>query len=284
MKKIKVSLISTVLNEEKNIDYFIRSIIAQTNRSAEFIIVDGGSKDKTYQILKKFSKKYGWVRVFQKKGANISQGRNYAIKKAKYDIIVTADAGTKFRKDWLKNLIEGFNGVASYGKNIAKINGNEFQRLIAKKIMHDGAYGSSRNMIFSKKIWNEIGGYPEDMIRGEDSLFDLRIMKRSHKINMIENAIGEWEMRLSLKEVKKQYYQYGYWDGVAYRRYKTILLKTKLAVIGLILLLPLYPLGQLISKFSLSFKVDFIRRFAFLKGFYRGLLRKPEFKKKEIPI
>ncbi|MBA7669592.1 hypothetical protein ES703_77723 [subsurface metagenome] len=268
--KMKISLISTVLNEEKNIDFFIKSIINQSKKPDGFIIVDGGSTDKTYDILKKFSKKYKWIKVFQKKGANISRGRNIAIEKAKNDIIVTADAGTRFRKTWLRNLVRGFNGVASYGKNIAKTDDNEFQKLIAKKIMHDKACGSSRNMIFSKKIWKEVGGYPEDMIRGEDSLFDERIIRKGYKINMVKDAVGEWEMRLSLKEVKRQYYLYGYWDGIAYRRYKIVPLKTKIAVTGLTILLPLYPLGCILSMFSLSFKIDFIRRFAFLKGFIKG--------------
>jgi hypothetical protein len=77
-------------------------------------------------------------------------------------------------------------------------------------------------------------------------------------------------MRDDLKSVKRQYYRYGYWDSVAYRRHKTLPLKPRLAVLILTLALPLYPLLRLISKLSLGFKIDVIRRFAYLKGFYRG--------------
>ena len=266
---MKISLISTVLNEDKNIDFFIKSIINQIKKPDEFIIVDGGSTDKTYQILKKFSKKYKWIKVFQKKGFNISQGRNYAIKKAKNGVIATCDAGGKYRKDWLEKLTVGFNGEVSFGTNKPLIK-NNFQKVLAKKVLHKRVVGSSRNMIFQKEIWKEVEGYPEDMVIGEDTLFDERIKKKGYKIIKIPNAICEWEMRDDLKSVKRQYYRYGYWDGVAYRRHKTLPLKPRLAVLILTLALPLYPLLRLISKLSLGFKIDVIRRFAYLKGFYRG--------------
>ncbi|RLG16029.1 glycosyltransferase, partial [Nanoarchaeota archaeon] len=44
---MKVSLICTVLNEEDTIEDLLKSIIKQTRRPDEFVIVDGGSKDKT---------------------------------------------------------------------------------------------------------------------------------------------------------------------------------------------------------------------------------------------
>ena len=110
----KETLISTVLNEEKNIEYFINSIINQTKKPKEFIIVDGGSEDKTFDILKKIAKKNKWIKLYQIRGLNISEGRNYAIKKAKGEIIITCDAGGKFKKDWLEKMLQGFNGEVGF--------------------------------------------------------------------------------------------------------------------------------------------------------------------------
>lgn len=272
---MKVSLISTVLNEDKNIDFFIKSIVDQKKRPNEFIIVDGGSTDKTFQILKRFGKNHKWIKVFRKKEYNISQGRNYAIKKAKNKTIATCDAGGKYKKDWLEKLIKNFNGEVSFGTDKPLIK-NNFQKTLSKKVLHKKVVGSSRNMIFLKKIWAEVGGYPEDMLIGEDTLFDQRIKEKGYKITKIPNAICEWEMRNDLKSVKRQYYRYGYWDGVAYRRHKTLPLKPKLAVLILSLAFPLYPLLMVLSKFSLGFEIDFVRRFGYLKGFYKGFLNMEE--------
>ena len=111
MKRLKlknVSLITTVLNEVENIDEFIKSVIKQSVLPEEFIIVDGGSTDGTYEILKKYARKYKWIKVYQVKGASIGKGRNYAIEKAKGKIIACTDAGCILDRNWLRKIIKPF--------------------------------------------------------------------------------------------------------------------------------------------------------------------------------
>jgi len=91
-------------------------------------------------------------------------------------------------------------------------------------------------------------------------------------MELIPDAIGYWEMRENIDGLKKQFYNYGYWDGIAYRKYKILPIKHKIAVMGLLILSPLYPLFLLASKFSLSIKIDVVRRSAYLKGFIKGFL------------
>ena len=268
---MKISIIATVFNEEKNLEKFLDSIIKQSKKPEEVVIVDGGSDDKTYEILKKYAKKYRWIKIYQKKGANIAKGRNIAISKTKYDLLAGIDAGTKYEKNWLENLIKGFKGDVGFGKTLPLIE-NDFQRVLAKKMRQ--RFGSSRNIIFKKEVWKEVGGYPEDLRMAEDTVFNEKIKRAGFRIVLIPNAIGYWEMRRDLKGVKKQFYNYGYWDGVAYKKYGILPLRHKIAIIGLTLLIPLYPIFWLISQFSLSIKIDFTRRFAYLRGFWNVFLRK----------
>ena len=269
---MKVSLVSTVLNEEKNAKDWLKSIIVQTKRPSEFIIVDGGSSDKTYEILEKYGKKYKWIKFYQRKGFNISKGRNYAIKMAKHEVIAVCDAGGKYDKNWLKNLTQGFNGQVSFGIDKSLIK-NDFQKILAKVILHKNVPGSSRNMIFLKKIWKEVKGYPEDLDRAEDTLFDEKIKRKGYKIGRVGDAICFWEMRKNLDEVKKQFYDYGYWDGVLQRKYGLLPKKYKILIIILIFSLPLYPIFWIISRNSLYFKINFERRYSYLNGFLRGYLK-----------
>jgi len=265
----KVSLICTLFNEEKNVKYFMNSIVNQNEKPGEFIIIDGGSKDKTYPILKNFSKKYKWIKVFQVKGANISKGRNYAIKKSKNEIIAVCDAGGEYRRDWLKKLVGGFNGKVSFGIDKPRIR-NNFQKVLAKKILRKNTPGSSRNMIFSKKIWKEVGGYPEDIERAEDTLFDERIKKAGYKISRVEGAICFWEMRENLEEVKKQFSGYGYWDGVSHKKHGMLPGRYKVLIFLMFFTFPLYPLFWIFSKFSLGSKIVFERRYSYFFGFIKG--------------
>jgi glycosyltransferase involved in cell wall biosynthesis len=53
---MKVSIVMPVYNGEKYIEYAIKSIINQTYSNIQFILVDGGSNDRTMQIVKKYTK------------------------------------------------------------------------------------------------------------------------------------------------------------------------------------------------------------------------------------
>lgn len=266
-------MISTVLNEEKNIDFFIKSLLNQTKRPNEIIIVDGGSTDKTYEILKKFSNKNKILKVYQKKGLNISQGRNYAISKAKNEIIAGVDAGTKYNLDWLEKMSKGFRGDFCFGKTLPLIN-SHFQKILAKKMRQQ--FGSARNMIFKKSVWHKVGGYPEDMKIAEDSVFYARLEKKGVKIYFIPDAVGYWEMRKNLKELEKQFYKYGYWGGIGYKKYKILNTKRRFVIFLLTISIPLYPLFWFLSKFSYSIKMSITMRYSYLKGFYKGFFNMKE--------
>ena len=52
MKNIKLSIITPCLNSDKSIAYTLSSVYSQTYKNIEHIIIDGGSKDNTINILK----------------------------------------------------------------------------------------------------------------------------------------------------------------------------------------------------------------------------------------
>jgi glycosyltransferase involved in cell wall biosynthesis len=218
---MKVSLITTVLNEEKTIEDFLNSIINQVKKPNEFIIVDGGSVDKTYEIIKKYSKKYRWIKVFQVRGATIGKGRNYAIEKAKNEVIAVTDAGCIVDKNWLKEITKPF----SKNKNVDVVvgiykpyytNGFEyFQGLIVvpqpEKIFLNPSRMSSRSIAFKKSVWEKVGGYP-DLSTGEDTEFNIKLIKNNCKFAFAKNAVVYWRMRKTWKEFAKQFYKYGVGD------------------------------------------------------------------------
>ena len=54
---MKISLITTVLNEEKTIKFLLQSIEVQTKKPDEVVIVDAGSTDQTVQLIKAWQKR-----------------------------------------------------------------------------------------------------------------------------------------------------------------------------------------------------------------------------------
>ena len=207
---MKTSLISPVLNEEKNIKQFLNSILIQTVRPDEVLIVDGGSKDNTYKILKKYSKKHKWIKIYKKIGFNISQGRNYAIKKSKGDIIFTCDSGTKLEKNWVKKILNGFKKNADV---VFGTWGIEPSNIIEKflvwrtpnwgKINPDKFIPSNRQVAFKKHVWEKVRGFPEHLTRADDNWFHLRAHDLGFKYHFVKNAKVSWILERNLSKMLK---------------------------------------------------------------------------------
>src|SRR3972149_5764428 len=100
---MKVSLISTVLNDARSLPTLLDSIAAQTRQPDEVVICDGGSTDGTLALLR--NEKRFPLRVIERPRANISQGRNAASEAAAGEVIASADAGVRLDPQWLEKLM-----------------------------------------------------------------------------------------------------------------------------------------------------------------------------------
>lgn len=231
MEKIKVSLICTLKNEESSIREFLDSILSQSRLPDEVVIVDGGSTDRTVEIINSVINSYigkcGPIKLIVKKGANRAEGRNIAIKNTEYNIIASTDAGCRLDKDWLENLIKPFEDDAS----VDVVSGwyeaderTEFEKCVAeltypklKMVLKnpDKFLPSSRSVAFKKKCWEKVGGYPEQLYDNEDTVFDLNLKKTGCKFTFAPHAVVYWRVRSNSKDVFKQYYLYAKGDGRA---------------------------------------------------------------------
>ncbi len=108
-RKVKITLVSTCLNEEKTVQNWLKSLLVQSRLPDEMIITDGGSKDGTVEIIRKFAEiSPVKLTLIVSPGANISMGRNLAIQKANTSIIVVTDFGCVYEPDWLARLVYPF--------------------------------------------------------------------------------------------------------------------------------------------------------------------------------
>ena len=101
---MRVTVISTVLNEGEAIRRLLDSLLAQTRRPDEVVIVDGGSRDNTVAVIQEYAGRLP-LRVLVEPGANISRGRNVAIAAATGDVIASVDAGVWLEPQWLEKLV-----------------------------------------------------------------------------------------------------------------------------------------------------------------------------------
>jgi glycosyltransferase involved in cell wall biosynthesis len=96
-----ISVIVPVYNAEKYLDRCVNSILQQSFRNYELILVDDGSKDGSGIICDKFASQDSRVRVIHKQNGGVSQAREYGIAQAKGEYIAFVDADDYVKEDYL---------------------------------------------------------------------------------------------------------------------------------------------------------------------------------------
>jgi glycosyltransferase involved in cell wall biosynthesis len=220
MNNLKVALICTVKNEAETIVALLDSILNQTKKPEEVIIVDGGSTDSTLKILESYTKRLPLV-VISSPNSNIAKGRNKAIINSKCDLIASTDGGCKLAGDWLEKITTPFESGADVVCGVyAPWIESEFEEIasylifpIIDRINQNTFMPSSRSVAFRKNAWVEVDGYPEWLQTAEDTLFDLKLAKAGKNFSLARDATVYWRVRESSKRIFKQHFNYAKGDG-----------------------------------------------------------------------
>lgn len=217
---MKVSICITVFNEEDSISKLIESLINQTKKADEIVIVDGGSKDKTLEIVKHYQKKFKYIKLLAE-NCTRAHGRNLGVEIAKNNIIAITDGGCVADKEWLKNITKPFETsrvdiVAGFYRMIGKNNLQKaesvFLGVTPRKFDHN-FLPSTRSIAFTKNAWDVVGGFPEDNNNSaEDTDFNYKAVKLGLNYSRVKNAIVEWGIPVTLKDFYEKIKAYAKWD------------------------------------------------------------------------
>ena len=99
---IKVSVIVPVYNVEKYLAKCLDSLVNQTLKDIEIIVVNDGSTDDSQKIIDKYSKKYKQIKAYKKENGGLSSARNYGLKKVSGEYIAFVDSDDYVDKKMLE--------------------------------------------------------------------------------------------------------------------------------------------------------------------------------------
>ncbi len=218
-----VSLIFTVLNEAEHIQTLLDSIAAQTRLPDEVIACDGGSRDDTVRILR--AERRFPLQVIESPGANISRGRNTAIRAARHPIIACTDAGVRLHPMWLERITAPFeqpdppHAVAGFfisdPHTTFEVAMGATVLPALEEVQIARFMPSSRSVAYWRDAWQAVGGYPEWLDYCEDVVFDMALRERFGEFAFAPEAIAYFRPRSSWRAFFKQYYLYARGDGKA---------------------------------------------------------------------
>lgn len=221
-----ISLAITVFNEEKTIEELLKSILSQTKKPDEVIIVDGNSTDRTFEKIKRFKEKYHkriLLKLFRK-SANRPEGRNFAIDKSRGSVIAITDAGCILDRNWLKEITKPFTDqsvdvVSGYYK---ALNSSVFEKCVAAytlvmpdKVDFEKFLPSARSMGIRKNVWKRAGGFPRNFPLNEDYVFAKKLKRHGFKFHFTKKAIVFWKPRENILKTFLMFYYFAKGDAMA---------------------------------------------------------------------
>ncbi len=204
-----VSIIVPCYNQAQYIDECLQSVLNQTYKKWECIIINDGSTDNTQETAKKWTEKDPRFFYYEKENGGVASARNYGIKKSNGIYILPLDGDDYISINYVEICVDELdknpNLKLVYGKAIKFGAINEvwdlpnysFENILThnmifctalfRKIDFDNVGGYDENMMFSAEDWEfwisllKNGG---SVVRNENCTFYYRIRENSRNSNL----------------------------------------------------------------------------------------------------
>ena len=253
----------------------------------EVFIVDGMSEDGTRKIIEKYITKNPFIRLLDNPEKITPCGLNRGIKQARGEHILWMSAHNKYSNDYIRKCLEySIKYKADNVGGIIKVEprDNSFiGRSISLALSHPFGVGNSAFRIgtskpkwvdtvfggcYKREVFEKIGLFNENLIRGQDMDFNLRMKRAGQKTLLVPQIVSYYYARSDLKSFFMHNFTNGFWAimpmklvshmPVAWRHLVPLTFVISLVILGL--------LSSISPLFFLLFIAIFV--FYFLTDFY----------------
>lgn len=199
---MKVSIIVPIYNMEKHLEQCIDSIILQTYKDLEVILVNDGSTDRSSEICDMYSKKDSRIKVIHKKNGGVSSARNVGISSATGEYVLFVDSDDYISSDMVNVLLStieenkvdlvvcGFvvfsNGhINNICYNSALYNNKE--QIASFFSLLEGRTNSPCNKMYRKNLIKK--HFDVNLVVGEDLIFNLDYITECNSIFVVDKSL-----------------------------------------------------------------------------------------------
>jgi glycosyltransferase involved in cell wall biosynthesis len=254
---VDCSVLVPVLNEER---FLVASVEAMRRQRfpgrLEFVLVDGGSTDRTPELLDRLAATDGRVRVLENPGGLTPRSLNIALRQARGRWVARMDAHTQYPADYLARGVERLRrGDTRWvsGPQVA-IGSNSVSRAVALALGTTLGRGGSRKWgspdddgapeydldsgvfagVWERQTLLEYGGWDERWPRNQDSELAGRFLADGERLICIPAMGARYTPRGTLKSLWRQYLDYGEFRVKTARRHPNTMRRSHLIAPGLV--------------------------------------------------
>lgn len=223
----KISIIIPIYNASENIRKCVDSILAQTYKNYELILINDGSADDSGEICDQYSQLDKRIIVKHKTNGGVSSARNLGLDTASGEYVLFVDSDDwiesctletikgKFDQSMSDVIIFGlvkhlvsdhgvikseFNGLYKNEKiNINDLANNFIYYLDSAGMQPSWMYAFKRNIISENKL-----RFNENLVLYEDFDFNIRYLGKCEYIEFISDALYHYEMSASIDQLRKR--------------------------------------------------------------------------------
>jgi succinoglycan biosynthesis protein ExoA len=235
---VRVTIIVACRNEISHIRAFLDSLVAQDMHgiSWEAIIADGMSDDGTMGVLQQYSERHPQLRIVPNPGLIVSTGLNAAIRAARGDIIMRMDAHTSYAPTYCRRCVEilkrtGADNVG--GPARTKAHGVRARAVAAAyhsrfstggagfhDVNYEGWVDTVPYGCWRKTTLERLGLFDETLVRNQDDELNLRLVRTGGRIWQSPDIISWYSPRPAVRDLFRQYLQYGFWKVAVIRKHR----------------------------------------------------------------
>ncbi len=222
-----VTIAMPCLDEEGFIESCVRGALAQEYPPDRFevLVADGGSRDRTPEILARLSAEDPRVHMVDNPGRLQSAGMNEIIRRARGDVIVRMDVHADYAPDYVRKSVEVLERTgADNAGGAARVRAKGFfQRAVCAALASPLAVGGSRyrnpdnegwvetlfNGAFRREVFARVGLYDPRAVTNEDAELNQRIIAAGGRVYLSRDIKTWYYPRDTLWGLARQYFKYG---------------------------------------------------------------------------
>ena len=211
----EISIIIPIYNTATCLPKCIDSVMNQTFQNWELLLVDDGSTDTSYEIMRQYAYKEKRIRIFHQENAGVSSARNYGLREAEGKWVAFVDSDDWLDREYFEKLWTNAGDVdfVLCGMNLIDRNG-----IIRPARLRTKATPYADDDVYTlKEIYNSLNMYafcgpvcklfrkdiieshailfPEEYSFGEDSLFVARYLRFIRTIRIVDSPLYNVQSR-----------------------------------------------------------------------------------------